>query len=378
MKNYDLYATMGTGFEAVVAKELQNLGYNTTTENGRVFFKGNIEDIIKTNINLRTADRIKILLKEFKALDFETLYDQTFNYDWAQLLPVDAKFPVSGRSVKSKLHSEPDIQSIVKKAIVDKMTQQYHRRGFLPETGNLYHLDIYINKDIARISLDTTGESLFKRGYRVEHGGAPLKENFAAGLLKLTPYNGTHPLIDPFTGSGTLAIEAALIARNIAPGLWRNFAFNNFDWVDNNLYKQEIENAKSKISKNHAPIIASDIDQSILEIAKVNANNAGVLDDIRFKQVAIKDFATDLTNGIIIANPPYGQRLKDKTSARKIYQEMGNVLGNLSSFNQYYLTSDVEFEKYFGKVANKKESYSTEILELTFINIGTLKNDKQK
>lgn len=354
MKNYDLYATMGTGFEAVVAKELQNLGYNTTTENGRVFFKGNIEDIIKTNINLRTADRIKILLKEFKALDFETLYDQIFNYDWAQLLPVDAKFPVSGRSVKSKLHSEPDFQSIVKKAIVDKMTQQYHRRGFLPETGNLYHLDIYINKDIARISLDTTGASLFKRGYRVEHGGAPLKENFAAGLLKLTPYNGTHPLIDPFTGSGTLAIEAALIARNIAPGLWRNFAFNNFDWVDNNLYKQEIENAKSKISKNHAPIIASDIDQSILEIAKVNANNAGVLDDIRFKQVAIKDFATDLTNGIIIANPPYGQRLKDKTSARKIYQEMGNVLGNLSSFNQYYLTSDVEFEKYFGKVANKK------------------------
>lgn len=354
MKNYDLYATMGTGFEAVVAKELQNLGYNTTTENGRVFFKGDIEDIIKTNINLRTADRIKILLKEFKALDFETLYDQIFNYDWAQLLPVDAKFPVSGRSVKSKLHSEPDIQSIVKKAIVDKMIQQYHRRGFLPETGHLYHLDIYINKDIARISLDTTGASLFKRGYRVEHGGAPLKENFAAGLLKLTPYNGTHPLIDPFTGSGTLAIEAALIARNIAPGLWRNFAFNNFDWVDNNLYKQEIENAKSKISKNHAPIIASDIDQSILEIAKVNANNAGVLDDIRFKQVAIKDFATDLTNGIIIANPPYGQRLKDKTSARKIYQEMGNVLGNLSSFNQYYLTSDVEFEKYFGKVANKK------------------------
>ena len=354
MKNYDLYATMGTGFEAVVAKELQNLGYNTTTENGRVFFKGDIEDIIKTNINLRTADRIKILLKEFKALDFETLYDQIFNYDWAQLLPVDAKFPVSGRSVKSKLHSEPDIQSIVKKAIVDKMIQQYHRRGFLPETGNLYHLDIYINKDIARISLDTTGASLFKRGYRVEQGGAPLKENLAAGLLKLTPYNGTHPLIDPFTGSGTLAIEAALIARNIAPGLWRNFAFNNFDWVDNNLYKQEIENAKSKISKNHAPIIASDIDQSILEIAKVNANNAGVLDDIRFKQVAIKDFATDLTNGIIIANPPYGQRLKDKTSARKIYQEMGNVLGNLSSFNQYYLTSDVEFEKYFGKVANKK------------------------
>lgn len=151
------------------------------------FFKGNIEDIIKTNINLRTADRIKILLKEFKALDFETLYDQIFNYDWAQLLPVDAKFPVSGRSVKSKLHSEPDIQSIVKKAIVDKMTQQYHRRGFLPETGNLYHLDIYINKDIARISLDTTGESLFKKRLSRRTWWCSFKRKFCSRVTKIDP-----------------------------------------------------------------------------------------------------------------------------------------------------------------------------------------------
>ncbi|MCT6822100.1 MAG: THUMP domain-containing protein, partial [Lactobacillus apis] len=199
MKKYQLYTTMGAGFESVVAKELQSLGYETRTENGRVFFEGDQSDIVKTNLWLRTADRVKILLKEFKATDFDTLYNQVYDIDWAELLPVDAKFPVQGRSVRSKLHSEPGIQSIVKKAIVNKMSDQYHRRGFLPETGSEYPLDIHIYKDLARISLDTTGASLFKRGYRIEHGGAPLKENFAASLIKLTPYDGTHPLIDPMT-----------------------------------------------------------------------------------------------------------------------------------------------------------------------------------
>ncbi|MCT7822339.1 MAG: THUMP domain-containing protein, partial [Lactobacillus crispatus] len=187
MKEYQLYATMGAGFESVVNKELQSMGYKTRVENGRVFFKGGQEDIVRTNLWLRTADRIKILLKEFRATDFDTLFNEIYDFDWAELLPVDAKFPVQGRAVKSKLHSEPDVQSIVKKAIVNKMVDQYHRRGFLPETGNEYPLDIHIYKNVARISLDTTGASLFKRGYRVEHGGAPMKENFAAGLLKLTP-----------------------------------------------------------------------------------------------------------------------------------------------------------------------------------------------
>ena len=182
MQKYQLYTTMGAGFESVVAKELQSLGYQTRTENGRVFFKGDQADIVKTNLWLRTADRVKILLKEFKAMDFDTLYNETYDFDWAKLLPVDAKFPVQGRSVRSKLHSEPGVQSIVKKAIVNKMVDQYHRRGFLPESGNEYPLDVHIYKNIARLSLDTTNASLFKRGYRVEHGGAPLKENFAAGL----------------------------------------------------------------------------------------------------------------------------------------------------------------------------------------------------
>lgn len=366
MTNYQLYTTMGAGFESVVAKELQSLGYKTRTENGRVFFTGTQEDIVKTNLWLRTADRVKILLKEFKTTDFDTLYNEVYKYDWAQLLPVDAKFPVQGRAVRSKLHSEPDVQSIVKKAIVDKMTDQYHRRGFLPETGSEYPLDVHIYKNVARISLDTTGASLFKRGYRVEHGGAPMKENFAAGLLKLTPFNGTHPLIDPMTGSGTLAIEAALIAKNIAPGTWRKFAFDNFDWFDSSLHKTELEKAKTAVKPLEAPIWASDIDQSVLGIAKLNAHNAGVLQDIRFKQVAVKDFTTDLGNGVIIANPPYGKRLKDRKSAEELYEQMGKVLGKYTDFSQYYLTADPNFEKFFGKKATKKRKLFNGNLRVDF------------
>ncbi|MFA7715448.1 class I SAM-dependent RNA methyltransferase [Lactobacillus acidophilus] len=366
MKKYQLYATMGAGFESVVNKELQSMGYKTKVENGRVFFEGTQEDIVKVNLWSRTADRIKILLKEFKATDFSTLFDEVYAYDWAELLPVDAKFPFQGRAVKSKLHSEPDVQSIVKKAIVNKMIDQYHRRGFLPETGNEYPLDIHIYKNLARLSLDTTGASLFKRGYRIEHGGAPMKENFAASLLKLTPYNGTHPLIDPMTGSGTLAIEAALIAKNIAPGTWRKFAFYGFDWFNTNLHKEALAKAKAEVKSLEAPIWASDIDQSVLEIAKLNAHNAGVLQDIRFKQVAVKDFTTDLENGIIIANPPYGKRLKDRESAEELYKQMGEALRPLDSFSQYYLTADPNFEKYFGAKATKKRKLFNGNLRVDF------------
>ncbi len=366
MKKYQLYTTMGAGFESVVAKELQSLGYETRTENGRVFFEGDQSDIVKTNLWLRTADRVKILLKEFKATDFDTLYNQVYDIDWAELLPVDAKFPVQGRSVRSKLHSEPGIQSIVKKAIVNKMSDQYHRRGFLPETGSEYPLDIHIYKDLARISLDTTGASLFKRGYRIEHGGAPLKENFAASLIKLTPYDGTHPLIDPMTGSGTLAIEAALIGRNIAPGTWRKFAFDDFDWFDPDLHDDFLEQARSEVRTLDQPIWACDIDQSILEIAKLNANNAGVLQDIYFKQVAVKDFATDLENGVIIANPPYGKRLKEKKTAEELYVQMGEALSKYDDFSQYYLVGDPEFEQFFGKTATKKRKLFNGNLRVDF------------
>ena len=227
-------------------------------------------------------------------------------------------------------------------------------------------MDIHIYKDLARISLDTTGASLFKRGYRIEHGGAPLKENFAASLIKLTPYDGTHPLIDPMTGSGTLAIEAALIGRNIAPGTWRKFAFDDFDWFDPDLHDDLLEQAKSEVRTLDQPIWACDIDQSILEIAKLNANNAGVLQDIYFKQVAVKDFATDLENGVIIANPPYGKRLKEKKTAEELYVQMGEALSKYDDFSQYYLVGDPEFEQFFGKTATKKRKLFNGNLRVDF------------
>lgn len=366
MNNYHLFATMGMGFESTVAKELKELGYQTQTENGRVFFTGSQEDIVKSNLWLRSADRIKILLKEFPVKDFDTLYQEVYDFDWAQLLPVDAKFPVAGRSVRSKLHSEPYIQSITKKAVVDKMLNQYHRRAFLPESGHEYPLEIRIYKNQARLSLDTTGASLFKRGYRTEHGGAPLKENFAAGLLKLTLYDGSHPLIDPMTGSGTLAIEAALLAQNIAPGRLRHFAYENFDWFDPQLLPQALAAAQELQRPLTAPILASDIDQSILQVAKLNAHNAGVLQNIRFKQVAVKDFRTDLQNGIIIANPPYGKRLKDQDTARNLYRQMGSVFGQYPDFSQYYLTADRQFEIFFGRKATKKRKLFNGNLRVDF------------
>lgn len=366
MNNYRLFATMGMGFESTVAKELKELGYKTQTENGRVFFIGSQADIVKSNLWLRSADRIKILLKEFSVTDFDTLYQEVYDFDWAQLLPVDAKFPVAGRSVRSKLHSEPDIQSITKKAVVDKMLAQYHRRAFLPESGHEYPLEIRIYKNKARLSLDTTGASLFKRGYRTEHGGAPLKENFAAGLLELTPYDGSHPLIDPMTGSGTLAIEAALLAQNIAPGRLRHFAYENFDWFNPQLLPQALNAAKELQRPLTAPILASDIDQSILQVAKLNAHNAGVLQNIHFKQVAVKDFRTDLKNGIIIANPPYGKRLKDQDAARNLYHQMGSVFGQYPDFSQYYLTADRQFETFFGKKATKKRKLFNGNLRVDF------------
>lgn len=374
MQKYQLYATMGAGFESVVADELKKMGYETRTENGRVFFEGTQEDIVRTNIWLRSADRVKILLKEFRATDFDTLYNETKDFDWALLLPMDAEFPIKGRSVRSKLHSEPRVQAIVKKAIVDKMCEQYRRLGVLPESGVTYPLDVRIYKDTVRLSLDTTGESLFKRGYRVEHGGAPLKENFAASLIELTKFDGTHPFIDPMCGSGTLPIEAAMIARNIAPGMNRKFAFDNFDWFEPSYHKEEVERAKSLIKPSETEIWASDIDQSILEIAKVNAHNVGVLQDIRFKQVAVKDFVTDLENGVIVSNPPYGKRLKDRQGAEKLYEQMGEVLGKLDTFSQYYLTADPNFEQFFGQKADKKRKLFNGNLRVDFYQFWAKKH----
>lgn len=353
--SYQLFTTMASGFESLVKQELQDLGYEVETENGRVFFEGEQEDIAKTNLWLRVADRVKILIKEFKVTTFEKLYDEINEIDWAELIPVDGAFPVQGKSVRSKLHHEPSIQSITKKAIVNKLAEQYHRRGVLLENGATYPLDITITKDVARVSLDTTGSSLFKRGYRTEHGEAPLKENFVAGLLGLTKYDGSQLLVDPMTGSGTIPIEAAMKARNIAPGMKREFAFEQFDWFDDRILTDQLEKAEAAINRDiDLKIEAYDINQEMIEIAKLNAYDAGVLHDIQFKQRAVKDFKTDVEEGIIIANPPYGIRMKELQDARKLYQEMGQVFNPLTHWSKYILTSDLSFEKFYDQKATKR------------------------
>ncbi|UQS83571.1 THUMP domain-containing class I SAM-dependent RNA methyltransferase [Bombilactobacillus thymidiniphilus] len=351
-----LLATMASGFEAVTKQELHDLNYQSlNVENGKVYFEGDFNDVVKTNLWLRSADRIKIVLAEFSAVTFEELFEQVKAIAWDQWLPLDASFPVKGRSVRSQLHSEPDVQAITKKAIVDKMASIYHRRGRLPETGNLFQLEVRIVKDQVEITLDTTGDSLFKRGYRVEHGGAPLKENFAAALVLLTPWRATDPFHDPTTGSGTIAIEAALIGRHIAPGLQRHFAFENFDWFDPTSLSIAQEEARAKIlPAGQMNITACDIDGTMIDVAKINANNAGVLHDIIFKQLAVKDNHLSDQNGILVANPPYGKRMQDAQKVHQLYRQMGQSFGKLTTWSKYYLSSDLDFAKYYGQKPTKR------------------------
>ena len=353
--NFKLIATCAAGIESIVGNELKHLGYKVNVENGRVRFDGDVADIAKINLWLRTADRIKIVVGEFTAKTFEELFQGVESLNWEDFLPLDAEFPVAGKSQKSTLHNVPSVQAITKKAIVTKMSTVYHRRTKLPETGALYPIEVAINKDKVLITLDTTGSSLFKRGYRVNKGGAPLKENMAATLVLLARWYPEMPFVDPVCGSGTIPIEAALIGCNIAPGLKRNFAFENWDWVDKDIVKQAREQAQAAIKKDvDLDISGYDIDGSMIEIAKENAVQAGVQDIVNFKQMAVKDFKTDKINGVIVANPPYGERLSDKEHVHQLYQQMGKLYQPLTSWSKYILTSDLQFEQFYGTKATKR------------------------
>lgn len=353
-QKFQLYAATASGLEALAGQELRDLGYDVRVDNGRIYFEGTMTDILRANIWLRSADRIKIILKTFKATTFDDIFDTVTAMPWDQWLPMDAKFPVDGRSKNSKLFSVPDIQAVTKKAIVNQMASAYHRKSRFPETGALFTLEIALNKDEATLTLDTTGDSLFKRGYRQEKGEAPLKENFAAALIMLTNWHTDMPFVDPMCGSGTLPIEAALMARNIAPGINRHFQCEN--WHPDNLkISNELkEEAKTKQNDDVVDITGCDIDGSMIDIAKLNANGAGVLHDITFKQVAVKDFKTDKEDGVIIANPPYGKRMGDQKSVRKLYEQMGQVFKPLTTWSKYILTADLEFETFYGEKATKR------------------------
>lgn len=352
---YQLVATMAAGLESVTTKELKALGIQTRTENGKVYFEGDDKTIALTNVWLRSADRIKIVVGQFKALTFDALFEGVKALPWDHYLPLDAAFPIEGRAVRSQLHSEPDVQAITKKAIVEKMSAVYHRTTRLPETGATYPLEVSILKDIATLTLDTTGSSLFKRGYRIAKGEAPLKENFAAALIMLTNWHPDMPFVDPTTGSGTIAIEAALIGHNIAPGLQRQFTFENFGFFDQPVLQTVKDEAMDQADfDRELDIQASDINGDMIDMAKLNAQQAGLLHSIQFKQLAVKDFSTTKENGVIVANPPYGKRLNDQAMVRQLYAEMGQAFAPLTTWSKYILTSDMGFEKAYGSKATKR------------------------
>ena len=275
MKNFQLVATAASGIEALVGKEIKDLGYECQVENGKVFFKGTERDIAKTNLWLRTADRVKIIVGEFDAYEFDELFEKTKALPWEDLLPMDAHFPVAGKSIKSKLYSVSDCQAIVKKAIVDRLSDVYHRNTRLPETGALYQLEVALLKDKVTLTLDTTGPSLFKRGYRTSKGGAPLKENMAAALVMLTSWRKDRPLYDPVCGSGTIPIEAALIGHNIAPGFNRSFAAEEWEWFDKEIWSEVRTEAEGLADYDvELDIVGTDIDGYMIEIAQENAISA--------------------------------------------------------------------------------------------------------
>ena len=354
MKKLDIIATATFGLEAVVARELRDLGYkDLKVENSRVIFKGTAMDICRTNLWLRSADRVFIRMGEFEALSFEELFEKTKALPWDQLLPEDAEFPVQGKSVKSKLFSVSDCQAIVKKAVVEKLKQKYNRSWF-PETGPRYVLEVGILKDVVTLTVDTSGVGLHKRSYRQLASQAPLKETLASALVGLSYWNTSRRLIDPFCGSGTIPIEAAMMGLNIAPGLNRNFDAEKWPQIPAKLWDEARTEARDKRKNEKFTILGYDIDGRILSIARHNARLAGVEGYIDFHQLAFSDFSTKTKYGCIICNPPYGKRLGERKEVEELYRQMGQKFKDMDTWSIYVLTAEEEFEKYYGRRADRK------------------------
>ncbi|HGD4823467.1 TPA: class I SAM-dependent RNA methyltransferase [Streptococcus agalactiae] len=357
-ESFKLIATAAAGLEAIVGREIRNLGIDCQVENGRVRFHGDIKTIIETNLWLRAADRIKIIVGEFPARTFEELFQGVYGLDWENYLPLGAKFPIAkAKCVKSKLHNEPSVQAISKKAVAKKLQKVFHRPEGVPlqENGAEFKIEVSILKDKATVMIDTTGSSLFKRGYRAEKGGAPIKENMAAAIIQLSNWFPDKTLIDPTCGSGTFCIEAAMIGMNIAPGFNRDFAFEAWPWVDQSQVQKVRDEAESKANYDiDLDISGFDLDGRMVEIARKNAEEAGLGDVIKLKQMRLQDLKTDKINGVIISNPPYGERLLDDKAVDILYNEMGQTFAPLKTWSKFILTSDEGFEKKYGSQADKK------------------------
>ena len=354
MEQFEIIIPVIFGLEAFVSREIRALGYETTSvEDGRVTFMGDAKAICRANLWVRCGERVMIKVAEFEARTFTELFDATKAVDWSQWIPADAAFPVTGFCLKSVLASMRDCQSIIKKAVVDSLGAKYSITHF-EETGATYQIRFSIMKDRVTLMIDTTGDGLHKRGYRAISNAAPLKETIAAAMIMLSHWKYEYPLADPLCGSGTIPIEAAMIKRNIAPGLTRGFLSEHFVYCPEKLWKECREEAEALKKNVPLEIFASDIDAKTIEIAKNNAIVAGVGDAVIPTVKNVADFYTDIPYGTIIANPPYGERLGDEKVCRELYAEMGKAFRKLDKWSYYILTSNEGFESTFGKKADKK------------------------
>lgn len=381
MSKMEWIAPCHFGLESVLKREIQDLGYEIAqVEDGRVTFYGGADAACRTNIFLRTAERVLLKVGSFRAVTFEELFEKTKSLPWEQYIPEDGKFWVTkASSVKSKLFSPSDIQSIMKKAMVERLKTHYHIQWF-KEDGAAYPVRVFLMKDIVTIGIDTSGDSLHKRGYRPAAGKAPISETLAAALIMLTPWRKDRILVDPFCGSGTFPIEAAMMAADIAPGMNRSFtaeAWTNL--IDRKYWYEAIDEAHDRIDDGiETDIQAYDIDGSVIKTARQNAENAGVSHLIHFQERAVKDLSHPKKYGFIITNPPYGERLEEKESLPALYREFGESFKKLDSWSAYMITSYEDAERYFGRKADRNRKIYNGMLKTYFYQFLGPKPPKQR
>ena len=342
------------GLESLVSKELKWLGYDTfSVEDGKVSFLGDFEAVCRANIWIRCGERVLIEVGQFEAVTFDELFEKTRAIRWADWIPKDAAFPVKGFCLKSNLASMRDCQAIIKKAVATSLSESYGI-DWLEETGATYQLQFSVMKDKVSLMIDTSGDGLHKRGYRRISNAAPLKETIAAAMVMLSFWKYEYPLCDLFCGSGTIPIEAAMFKRNIAPGISRNFSAENFAQISPSLWSSARQEARDKVRNTPLNILASDIDAEIIPTAEQNAKIAGVSDAIKFSVSDATKFSSSESYGSIISNLPYGERMGNKTDCEKLYADFGRTFSHLSDWSCYIIASDENFEKHFGKRADKR------------------------
>lgn len=369
MEQLELIAPCHFGLEAVLKREITELGYEIAeVEDGRVTFYGDEAAVCQGNVFLRTAERILLKVGSFQAQTFEELFDKTAGLAWERYIPKNGRFWVAkAASVKSRLYSPSDIQSIMKKAMVKRLSEKYHIQWF-PEDGPSYPVRVFLKKDMVTVGIDTSGVSLHKRGYREVSGKAPITETLACALIMLTPWKRDRVLVDPFCGSGTIPIEAAMMAANIAPGMNRSFTAETWtNLIPRKLWYETVDEAQDLIIENpDTDIQGYDIDGSVIKVARRNAREAGVDHLIHFQERDVRELRHPKKYGFIITNPPYGERLEDKKDLPELYRAFGESFRELDAWSAYMITSYEDAEKYFGRKADKNRKIYNGMLKTYF------------